>query len=195
MKRVMLTIIITLMVPSTLLAVDPMIGVYFEHGHLAYTPTAAVPFYGALYIVQPDPETAYPVTGIEYSLELSRSGSPITQDSPLIVAINQDGWPWQYAIEFGDIWGGHAVTYFPPLTGLPYGYSPLVSFEMIILEDCSETGEIMITVKEDPRSGYLRGTYAPDNELFSCVGLISAVCPTAFSNDEQSWGAIKAMYR
>jgi hypothetical protein len=193
MKRVLLAVAVTLVIPSILIA-EPTVGVYFEDMELAYTPAVTTPFYAALYIQQTE-EPIVQITAIEYSLELSKDGVPIAPGDPLIVAIDPDGWPWEYSIDYGDIWGGHAITYFPPLSPDSQGFDLLATYEMVLLQDCTAAGEITVTVKEDPRSGYLRGTYYPDADKIYCVGLSSLVCPAEVGTKEESWGAIKSMYR
>jgi hypothetical protein len=195
MKRVLLTVAVALLIPSIVYAVDPTVGVYFEHGHQFYTPTPYVPFYAALYIVQPDPDVIYQVTGIEYSLEiLDGFGNPAA--AALTIIVDDDGWPWQFTgAASGDPYSGHAATYFPPMSGYPYGYSKLVQYDMILIGDCFDWTNLTINVVEDPRSGFLRGTYAPDNDKFPCVGLTSIICPADIGVEEESWGAIKSMYK
>jgi hypothetical protein len=47
-----------------------------------------------------------------------------------------------------------------------------------------------------PDSGFLRGTFAPENEFFDIIGLTSVLCPEEpVAVEEESWGTIKSMYR
>ncbi len=46
-----------------------------------------------------------------------------------------------------------------------------------------------------PDSGEIRGTFAPENELFPIVGLTSIICPELVGTQEESWGAIESLYR
>ena len=46
-----------------------------------------------------------------------------------------------------------------------------------------------------PDSGEIRGTFAPENELFPIVGLTSIICPDLVGTQEENWGAIKSLYR
>ena len=125
MKRVLLTVAVALLIPSILVAATPTVGVYFEGG-LTYTPTAGpgVPFVGALYIVQNE----YYVTGLEYALAVP----------DVNFAITGYNYPPSHALALGDAFNGHAITYWPPLTGYPEGYDLLVTYECRLLVACSQ---------------------------------------------------------
>ncbi len=186
MKRVLLTVAVALLIPSILAAAPANVGVYFD-GSLAYIPTGdiGVPFVGALYIVQNE----HYVTGVEYCL--------VTPNDPAHAQFVITGYtyPPSHALTLGDVWSGHSVTYWPPLTGYPEGYDLLVTYECRVLQPCSEMWDYPIVVSAHPDSGYLRGTYAPDHELFEITGLTSYICPELIGTEEESWGAIKSMYR
>jgi hypothetical protein len=187
MKRVLLTVAVALLIPSALMAFTPMIGVYFE-GHLTYTPAFdGNPFSAHLYTVQEE----YNITGIEYSL--------VTPMDPMHTMFAIIGWsyPPNFSVASGDPWNGHAVTYWPPfLAGFPDGYNLLVTYECLALtESCDGMWDYPIEVHPDPRSGFLRGTYEPDNEFFDFVPLTSWLCPEQIGTEEESWGAIKSMYK
>ncbi len=183
MKRVLL-IAVVLLIPSILMAQGPTVAVYFN-GSLAYTPTVGVglPFVGALYILQNE----YYVTGLEYSL--------ITPNDPGHAQFIITGYtyPPSHKLSLGDVWGGHSVTFWPPLTGYPTGYDLLVTYECRVLAPCSQMWDYPIVVSASPDSGYLRGTYAPDHEFFDVIGLTSFLCPEQIGTEETSWGAIKSM--
>ena len=186
MKRVLLTVAVALLIPSILAAAPATVGVYFN-GSLAYTPTGlpGEPFVGALYIVQNE---VY-VTGLEYSL--------VTPNDPGHTQFIITGYtyPPSHRLTLGEVWGGHSVTYWPPLTGYPDGYDLLVTYECRVLAPCDQMWDYPIVVSAHPDSGYLRGTYAPDHEFFDIIGLTSIVCPLEYGTEEESWGAIKSMYR
>jgi len=186
MKRVLLTIAVVFLIPSILVAAPVTVGVYFN-GSLAYTPTGAIgePFTGALYVVQSE----YYMTGLEYSL--------VTPDDPghtqfIITGLT---YPPSHSLSLGDIWSGQSVSYWPPLTGYPTGYDLLITYECRVLAPCEQMLDYAIVVSAHPDSGYLRGTYAPDHELFDVIGLTSYLCPDYIGTEEESWGAIKSMYR
>ena len=181
MKRVLLTVAVALLIPSILMAAPATIGVYFE-GSLAYTPDSPTqPFLGSLYITQSD----YYVTGVEYSL--------IVPDVNFI--ISGYNYPPSHALSLGDAFNGHSITYWPPLTGYPTGYDLLVNYECHLVVPCGVATNYTIQVGPHPDSGYLRGTYTPDNEFFELIGLTSWLCPEGVATEEESWGAIKSMYR
>lgn len=46
-----------------------------------------------------------------------------------------------------------------------------------------------------PDSGEICGTFAPENEPFPIAGMISIICPGLVGTQEESWGAIKSLYR
>jgi hypothetical protein len=186
MKRVLLTVAVALLIPSILVAAPVTLGVYFD-GSLAYTPPGnlGTPFIGALYMIQNE----YYVTGVEYSLV-----TPNDLDHANFI-ITGYTYPPNYSLSLGDAWGGHSITFWPPLTGYPDGYDLLVTYECITLESCSKMRDYPICVGAHPDSGYLRGTYAPDHEFFDIIGLTSYLCPNQIGTEEESWGAIKSMYK
>jgi hypothetical protein len=184
MKRVLLTAAVALLIPSLVWAWTPTLGVYFD-GKLTYTPDAPFhAFAASLVIVQ----SAYYVTGVEYSLvtpnDLGHAQFIIT------------GWhfPPNYSVEIGNPFDGHAITFWPPMTGYPEGYDILVTYDCLTMQPCSQMWDYPIVVSPDPTSGELRGTYAPDNDLFDIIGLTSYLCIDQIAVEEGSWGAIKSMY-
>jgi len=46
-----------------------------------------------------------------------------------------------------------------------------------------------------PDSGEIRGTFAPENELFPIVGVTLSICPDLVGTQEESRGAIESLYR
>jgi hypothetical protein len=188
MKRVLLTVAVALLIPSILMAAPVTLGVYIDGG-LTYTPTQYEPFRAGLYIVQSD----YYVTGVEYQL--------LKPD--VFFVIESWEFPPNHALDLGNPLDGQSITYWPPLTGYPNGYDLLVSYNCRFLLPCYDAVEAptgasnyMLGIGPDPSSGYLRGTYAPDNEFFDIIGLPTYICPEeGVGTEEESWGAIKSMYR
>lgn len=182
MKRVLLTVAVALLIPTILMAAPVTVGVYFD-GSLVYTPEGGpgTEFLGSLYMIQSD----YYVTGVEYSL--------ITPDPNFVIA--GYSYPPSHALTLGDAFNGHSITYWPPLTGYPDGYDLLVNYECYFTTSCSQATNFTIEVGPHPDSGYLRGTYSPDNDFFDIIGLTSYLCPEGVGTEEESWGAIKSMYR
>jgi hypothetical protein len=183
MKRVLLTAAVALLIPSLVGAWTPTVGVYFD-GKLTYTPAAPFTIFRADLVITHSPE--YYVTGIEYSL--------VTPDPTKFGIINWE-FPPNYVQQLGDPFNGHAITYWPPLTGVPLGYDLLVTYNCMAFAPCHDMWNFPIVVSADPRSGYLRGTYAPYNDKFYPIGLTSYLCPEGIGVEEESWGAIKSMYR
>lgn len=182
MKRVLLTVAVALVIPSILMAAPVTVGVYFD-GSLAYTPEGGpgTAFKGSLYMVQNE----YYVTGVEYALYIPDVNFTITGYN----------YPPSHALSLGDAFNGHSITFWPPLTGFPDGYDLLVNYECRLLVPCSQATNYTIEVGPHPDSGFLRGTYSPDNDFFDITGLTSFLCPEGVGTEEESWGAIKSMYR
>ena len=191
MTRILLTLVITLLIPSVLGATATM-GVYFGYtpGATALSPAPFVYFDAHLYLHHAEQY----VTAIEYSL--------LTPDDPghawfSIAAVT---YPDEKTIHNGDPFGGHSIAYWPPLNGYMPGYNLLCSYTCVTFEPCWDEGGAMIdydiVIGPHPDSGFLRGTYAPDNEFFGIVGLTSRLCPEEpVAAGDESWGAIKSMHR
>lgn len=184
MKRGLLIVAFALIIPSILAASPITVGVYYEGGLTCMPPLGPgmpVPFEMHLYMLQSE----YNMTAIEYSLAV-----------PALFSIQ--GWtlPATGQAELGDPIGGHSVTYWPPLNGFPAGYDLLVTYECVVFaETCEQLGwnsEIVVTAHPD--TGFLRGTYV-GGEKIGLLGLTSYLCPQGIGTEEESWGAIKALYR
>ncbi|MBU8921844.1 MAG: hypothetical protein KOO63_08490 [Bacteroidales bacterium] len=179
MKRVLLTVAVALLIPGLLMAQAPTLGVYFS-GKLHTTPALPMtPFNGYLYIVQ----DAYFVTAVEYQLVMSPN-----------LILGGVSYPSNFALEMGDPLAGHAITFWPPMTGYPDGYDLLATYTLYTSADCAMIPNSTLAIGPHPDSGELRGTYSPDNETFPIIGLTSFVCPSGVANDDASWGAIKSLY-
>lgn len=186
MKRVLLTAAVALLIPSLVGAWTPTLGVYFD-GKLHYTPHSPFnEFKAHLFIVQSD----YYVTGIEYSLV-----TPNDLVHAQFTILPEIDYPPNYSVHLGDPFSGHAITFWPPLTGYPEGYDLMATYTCLTLVPCSQMWDYPIVVSPDPSSGELRGTFAPDNEFFQVIGLTSYLCIDQIAVQEGSWGAIKSMYR
>jgi hypothetical protein len=183
MKRVLLTVAVALLIPGLLWAADPTVGVYFS-GYRTYTPTALTQFKGQLFICQ----DLYYVTAIEYAL--------YTPDDPghAFLAVLGVQYPPNHILEMGDVWLGHSITYYPPLTGYPTGCDLLCTYTMLTTTDCTGWTNYPLDVGPHPDTGELRGTYAPNAEFFDITGLRSLLC-NENAVEDASWGAIKSMNR
>lgn len=161
------------------MAATPTLGIWFS-GVLHYTPVAPMtPFNAYLYLVQ----DSYFVTAVEYQLLMDPN-----------VILGGVSYPANFALEMGDPLTGHAITFWPPMTGYPDGYDLLATYTLYAKLDCAEMPDAPLTIGPHPDSGELRGTYSPDNEMFSIIGLTSWICLTeGVANDDTSWGAIKSL--
>lgn len=193
MKRALLILAVALLIPGVLSAQDALIGVYFDvppdaaPETMHHYPTGGASFTGYLYSLN----AAYYITGIEYQL--------LTPTDPTHVAIYlfETVLPPSASLTIGDPFAGHAITFWPPLNGYMPGYNLMATYTFYAAVDCY-TGVLQdypIVVGPNPDSGELRGTYSPDNDYFHPIGLTSILCPVETANREESWGAIKSLYR
>lgn len=190
MKKVLLLLIAALLVPGLLSA--QTMGVFFEGpGQMTYTPPTPT-FEAYLYLHNAD----YYVTAIEYFLS--------TPDDPshALVMLAGVAYPDNMSVEFGDPFDlvqGHNITYWPPLNGYVPGYNLMAIYTFYKPDPCwDQGGGIMnyrLMVVENPSSGYLRGTWHPDNSIFLITGLTSYLCPFEIGVEEESWGAIKSLFK
>ncbi len=182
MKRVLLTVAIALLIPGLLGATATM-GVYFD-GKLYIDGGLAplTPFTGGLYIVQ----SGLFVTAVEYQLVVPGDGNLV------LLSVS---YPPNFSLELGDPLSGHSITFWPPLTGYPDGYDLMATYEFMTLVSCEEMPEYNIAIGPHPDTGELRGTYSPDNDFFPIIGLSTLICGVPVAAGEESWGAIKSLYR
>jgi hypothetical protein len=193
MKRVLLAMLAILVIPGMVLAASATIGVYVDGGKLYYSPAGAYTAFDAyLYVVQDQ----YKITGVQYMLE-----TPSDPTHSQLVLLNIE-FPFQYSIDIGDPWNGHAITYSPPVDHYPYGYAMLVKYEFLTQVDCPDMLDYLINVVDHPDTGLwipecdgLYATYPPNHEPFCLDGLTTTLCPTETDAEEESWGAIKSMYK
>ena len=190
-KRILLAPVIALLMPGMLGATVTM-GVYFGYapGAMTLSPAPFVYFDAYLYLHHADQY----VTAVEYLL--------ITPDDPSHAwfSITAVSYPDNKTIHDSDSFAGHSIAYWPPLNGYMPGYNLLCSYTCVTFEPCWDAGGAMIdyeiVIGPHPDSGFLRGTYAPDNEFFDIIGLTSKLCPEEpVAVEEESWGAVKSMYR
>jgi hypothetical protein len=185
MKRVLLTVAVALLIPGLLGAQTPVTMGIYANGKLHYTPSGPfTPFQLHLYIVQSE----YFVTAVEYQLVVPDGRFVVTGVS----------YPANFSIELGDPVTGHSITFWPPMTGYPDGYDRLATYECLIIDPmgCDGMPDYPLAIGPHPVSGELRGTYSPDNNTFPIVGLTTFLCPTeGVASDDESWGAIKSLYR
>jgi hypothetical protein len=191
MKRAQALIIALVMMSGTVSATATM-GVYFEFDaeKTACSPAPFTAFTMYLYVRHAE----HYVTAVEYSI--------VTPGDPghALFSITEVRYPDGESICDGDPFSGHTIAYWPPLNGFMPGYNLLCSFTCTALEPCWNAGGAMvdyeIVVGPHPESGWLRGTFAPDNQLFDIVGLTSKLCPEEPGDaGGEGWGAAKSLYR
>jgi hypothetical protein len=192
MKRALLILAVALLLPGVLSAQDALVGVFFDvppgeaPSVMHYYPEEMVAFTGYLYSMNAD----YYITGIEYQLQ--------TPMDPTHIGIMLSTWEVpEGALQIGNPFDGHAIAFWPPLNGYMPGYNLMATYTFYAACGCF-TGAIEdypMTVGPHPVSGELWGTYSPDDEYFYPIGLTSIICPVGVANQEESWGAIKSLYR
>jgi hypothetical protein len=190
MKTLLLSLSIALLIPG-LSSADATLGLYFglEPGVMAYDPTPFSTFDVYLYIHNADQY----VTAVEYQL--------VTPDDPghAYFQVSEVSYPDEKSVTLGNPFSGHSITYWPPLNGYVPGYNVICKYTCFTTEPCFGDGgnlaNYRILVGPHPDSGELRGTYAPENDFFPIVGLTSILCAEPDAVVEESWGAIKSMYR
>ena len=203
MKRALLMLLAILVIPGMLMATSQL-GVYQQdnEGNLAIRPPAAgVMFTCYLYIVNNDER----VVGIQYKLDTPTTiETGIAPEFMLISWAAPDG---HTIVDIGNPWTGHSVGYDYPVSCYPHGYAIMLKYTFMAVLDCyTEGGDTLLdfmidvvgdpTAPPDPIFGSLYGVYAPNMDSFGIDGLTSVVCPgPGTPNKEESWGAIKSMYR
>ena len=192
MKKVLLLLTVALLVPGLLSA--QTMGVYFNEnpGQMAYSPTTKV-FEAQLYIHAAD----YYVTAVEYMLLTPHD---LTHTLMWLTGV---AYPDNMSVEWGDPFSttvGHNVSYWPPLNGFVPGYNLMATYTFYIpglpeQPPCYNMVDFPIVVAANPDSGELRGTYHPDMLPFPIIGLTSILCPDVNAVEEESWGAIKSLFK
>jgi hypothetical protein len=135
----------------------------------------------------------YYVTAVEYELMTP------TDPSHALFEISEITYPDNRTVTLGSPFAGHSIAYWPPLNGYVPGYNLVCTLTCYTTEACAGAGghvaDYPLVIGPHPQSGELRGTFAPENELFPIVGLTSVLCPEQIGLQEESWGAIKSLYR
>ncbi len=182
---------VALLLPGVLSA-QGLIGIYFDVPPDAapevmhHYPTAGGTFTGYLYVLNAE----YYITGIEY--QLLTPNDPTHVGIMLFEVVLPSG-----AMQIGAPFTGHSIAYWPPLNGYMPGYNLMATYTFYAEYDCytGALDDYPMVVGPHPATGELRGTYSPENDYFYPVGLTSIICPVETANKEESWGAIKSLYR
>jgi hypothetical protein len=185
MRKLLLAIAMALLIPGMLSAAT--LGVYFSNAPatMAYAP-APFSFFD-VYLYLHDAE--FYVTAVEYQLQ-----TPVDPSHALFSIVSVT-YPDNGTVALGDPFTGHAIAYWPPLNGFMPGYNLLVTLRCMTTAPCGSLSDYPLVIGLHPGSGELRGTFAPDNEFFQIAGLTSVLCPEQIGTQEESWGAIKSLYR
>lgn len=184
MKRALLIMSVMLLLPGVV-AADGTVGVFFDGpGVMDYCPATGEWFTGYLYMHAAE----YYITGIEYQLL-----TPMDPTHTMVI-MGVPEYPDNSTLQLGDPFTGHTITYWPPLNGYMPGYNLLCTFNFYtVAGDGLE--EYPLVIGPHPETEELRATYYPNNYYFYPAGLTSLLCPTVTATEEESWGAIKSLYR
>jgi hypothetical protein len=182
---------LALLIPAMLNAQATM-GFYFDlwPGEMAAGVCAFEEWDGYLYLHNAN----LPVTAVEYQLQTP------ADPTHLLFTIMAVNYPDLYSIHMGDPFNGHSITYWPYLNGYSPGYNLLCKYTCMTFSECWCVGggtiaDYPIIVGPHPQSGFVRGTYYPDNDTFPIIGLTSILCPKTYATEESSWGAIKGQFK
>ncbi|MBD3179911.1 MAG: hypothetical protein GF417_10090 [Candidatus Latescibacteria bacterium] len=204
MKRVLLVLTAILVIPGMLMA-DSSLGVYFDNGQL-YIKQGDVPPYGQtfngyLYIYAP-----HEVRTFQYQLlgPQEYSGTPATC-APMLLSVE---FPWNFSLEIGDPLGGHAVSYNPQLPCYGNGFDLAMTYTFMMPPGCTCADILNFNISigpaptsfamPHPEYGGLYGIYDTFGEsdiAFDIDGMTSTICIEETDAEEESWGAVKSMYR
>lgn len=185
MKRALLIIAVVLLLPGVAFT-QSTVGIYFDGpGVMHYSPATGEWFDAYLYVHNAD----YYITGLEYQLL-----TPMDPTHALLM-MGPITYPDNSALQIGDPFSGHTVTYWPPLNGYMPGYNLLATYTFYSPSGCEGIADYPLVIGPHPESGILRATFYPDNEYFYPAGLTSVLCPDQTGVEDESWGAIKSLYR
>ena len=141
---------------------QPFLSLHLDtEGTQAFCPYPFIPFNAYLVLHNAD----YYVTAVEYKLGV--------QDGSFIVL--DYSFPPEHSVDFGHPLNGQSISYWPPLNGFG-GDLVLCTMECMTLTACPDMPDYPIVIAPHPDSGYLRGTYSPDNEFFDIIGGSSYLC-------------------
>ncbi|HSG29717.1 MAG TPA: hypothetical protein VLA34_14650 [Candidatus Krumholzibacterium sp.] len=184
MKKVILALAILSMVTGIATAC-PILGLY-NSGNFWVNPEGAfIPFHLDLYLVHSE----YYFTAVEYQLK-----TPWDLTHQKFVILNVE-YPDNHSVELGSAFDGHSLAFWPPCTGYPEGCDLLARFTCMTTVPCDQMWDFPVIVGPHPITGYVRGTYWPDNEMTSIHGASAIICAKAVPVESTSWGAMKSMFR
>ena len=187
MKRALLILAVMLLLPGVA-AAQSTVGIFFDGpGVMHLSPATGEWFNAYLYIHNAE----YYVTGLEYQL--------LTPMDPthVLIELGTVKYPDNSNLQMGDPFSGHTITYWPPLNGFMPGFNLLATIRFYTVAGCDQglMPDFPLVIGPHPTTGVLRATYYPDNDYFFPAGLTSILCPIETGVEEESWGAIKSLYR
>ena len=187
MKSIVIALILLLMFPAVLFA-DVTMGIFFDETPytMHYYPTHMEEFVG--YIITHNIECQ--LSAVEFALDIPAGIWPGDIDIP------------EGSLILGDLMTGLSITYWPPLDPALTGYNFLCSIHFLAVDWCIMCGGTLadapIKVKPSQRGQlppFLGGTCWPNNEKVEMIGLTSILCPQYIAVEEESWGAIKSLFK
>jgi len=188
MKRVLIIALVALLIP-VLASAGPKMGIFFDYEKMSASPPAYTEINMYLYLY----DAPYYVTAIEYQLQTP------SDPTHALFSITEVILPPEASIDMGSPFEGHAISYYPPVNCFSEGFHLMCSYKGGIMDECWNNGgslaDYLLVIGPNPVTGSLQGTYAPDNEKFPITGLTSVLCPEEIGTEEESWGAIKSLFK
>jgi len=184
MRKLLLAFATALLIPG--MSAAATLGAYFDTPSEMADSPAPFSFFDVFLFLQ---NAEYYVTAVEYQLT-----TPI-DPSHALFSVMSVTYPDNKSVTLGDPFSGHAIAYWPPMNGFVPGYNLVATLQCMTFAPCGSLVDYPLVIGPHPDSGEIRGTFAPENELFPIVGLTSIICPDLVGTQEENWGAIKSLYR
>jgi hypothetical protein len=185
MKAIVIAAILLLLLPAALFA-EGTIGVFFDGPQMHYYPQELEEFVGYVYAHAAPCQ----LTAVEFMVEIPMGILPGVVEVP------------EGSLILGSPTTGLSITYWPPLDIYETGYVLLASIPFLATDVCIQCGGTLadehmqiVPVDRYPLPPFLGGTCWPGNEKVEMVGLTSIICPQYIAVEEESWGAIKSLFR
>ncbi len=186
MKAIVIVTTLLLLIPAALLG-EGTIGVFFDGGYtMHYYAQEMEEFTGYIYA------HAAPcrLSAAEFALEIPTGVLPGVPEVP------------EGSLVLGGLTTGLSITYWPPLDVYETGYVLLASVPFLSVDWCIQCGGTLadapmkvIPAIRYPLEPFLGGTCWPDNNKVEMIGMTSIICPQYIAVEEESWGAIKSLFK
>ena len=164
----------------------PTIGVYFDSNLLQQTATCpGVPVgthIDTWYVVVENVNSW--ISAIEFSINYSSK----------VAWLSDNHLPSSLAIGTSPSSGGVAISFGP----IPQNaFNKLVVMEATVLWMCKDCGggTAAVSPRKTKQTEFRRAVGWPDNNIIDLVETYSLICSGALPVEQQTWGAIKALYR